>query len=112
MEQWLEVLYKFLIVGAIALIISFIAFLFWSIVFYPQVKKYRLDSVIHEQKQERDRILIQKANEQKEYTDLLEKHTNLKIEYAELTKKVTDLELNIKELTEKSTEKTTSKKNK
>ncbi len=112
MEKWLELLYKFLIIGGIALIIAFIGFLFWSVVFYPQVKKYRLDSVIHEQKQERDRILIQKANEQKEYTDLLEKHTKLKINYAELTKKVTDLELKLKELEENTPKKSTTKKSK
>ncbi len=98
MDAWLTVLYKFLIAAAIMAIIAFIVFLFWTIVFLPQVKKYRLDSTINEQTQERDRILVQKANEQKEYTDLLEKHTNLKIEYEEKRKQVTDLEIKLKKL--------------
>ncbi len=84
MEKFIETLWvmgRFLL---IAIIIGLIIFIFWNVIFYPYVKKYRIDDLIKDQYTELEEIRVKKVDEYEAVNKLLVEKAKLQAEVNEL----------------------------
>lgn len=77
MELFYDILIKCGIVLAVAFTALFVAFIIWNIIYYPYVKKYRLDDEIRNQELRLQELQFEKTSVTEETNKLLGENQKL-----------------------------------